>query len=220
MTSYLEKLRSLRSEKQAPSQTDKTDKTGFEGFVGEQGRHFSKNEALLSVTTGADFSEKHTIPNRQNRQNPPAVTMSSDRRDSARDRRGTVGQGRPYARTLAALEARCPDHIEPGRWQRAVEDGRRFLGTWGEQAHAFGWTARDLFGLHKPPTAPHPSYDRLSRYDATGLVWLLDGHSVTALSSETAAIRWPSGSITRYRKSSKPALGPLGDSLDDFQTIA
>jgi hypothetical protein len=130
---------------------------------------------------------------------------------------GTVARQEPYARTLSALEARCPDYIEPGRWQRAVEDGRRFLGTWGEQAHAFGWTARDLFGLHKPPTRPHPSYSRLSRYDDTGLVWLLEGHSVTALSSETAAIRWPSGSITRYRKSHKPALGPVGDSIDDLQ---
>jgi hypothetical protein len=118
---------------------------------------------------------------------------------------------------LDVLDGRCPDHIEPDRWRQAVEDGRRFLATWGAQAQALGWTARDLFGLHMPPENPHPSYRRLSRYDETGLVWLLEGREVVALTEDTAAIRWPSGSVTVYRKSNKPALGPLGDSLDDFQ---
>src|SRR5262249_554230 len=36
----------------------------------------------------------------------------------------------------------CPDHVEPDRWQQAVEDGRTFLGRWGEQADALAWTAR------------------------------------------------------------------------------
>jgi hypothetical protein len=31
------------------------------------------------------------------------------------------------------------------------------------------------------------------------------------------SIRWPAGSVTVYRKNNKPALGPLGDSLDDFE---
>jgi hypothetical protein len=118
---------------------------------------------------------------------------------------------------LDVLDSRCPDHIEPDRWRQAVEDGRRFLATWGTQARALGWTARDLFGLHKPPENPHPSYRRLSRYDATGLIWLLEGREVIALTEETAAIRWPSGSVTVHRKRNKPTLGPLGDSMDDFQ---
>src|SRR6516162_8969657 len=50
---------------------------------------------------------------------------------------------------------------------------RRFLAKWGEQAAALGWTPRDLFGLQKSPDQPHPSYRRLSRYDETGLIWLL-----------------------------------------------
>jgi hypothetical protein len=123
----------------------------------------------------------------------------------------------PYAMTLAALRERCPDHVEPDRWQQAVEDGRRFLATWGEQAQALTWTARDLFELHMPPSEPAPNYRRLSRYDATGLIWLLEGREVIALTEETAAIRWPSGgSITVYRKANKSALGPIGDSLDDL----
>ena len=106
--------------------------------------------------------------------------------------------------------------MEEGRWLRAVEDGRAFVTTWGPQAQALGWTPRDLFGLHTPPAKPHPSYQRLARYDETGLVWLLDGRPVTLLSSTSAKIANPSGSITTYRKDRKPALGPVGDSLNDL----
>src|SRR5262249_41657870 len=118
---------------------------------------------------------------------------------------------------LEILDAKCPDHIEPERWRQAIEDGRRFLATWGEKAQALGWTTRDLFGLHKPPENQHPNYRRLSRYDETGLIWLLQGRDVAALTEESAAIRWPSGSVTAYPKDNKPALGPLDDSLDDFE---
>ena len=119
--------------------------------------------------------------------------------------------------TLDVLNARSPSYIESDRWRQAVEDGRCFLATWGERAQALGWTARDPFGLHQPPTNPAPMYRRLSRYDETGLVWLLEGREVVALTEETAAIRWPGGSITTYRKNNKPAFGPVGDSLDDFE---
>jgi hypothetical protein len=123
---------------------------------------------------------------------------------------------KPFTRVFEALEARCPDHIETGRWHQAVEDGRAFLTRWGEQAEALGWTARDLFGLHTPPERPHPSYSRLSRYDEIGLIWLLRGREVIALTEATAAIQNPTGAITIYRRHNKPALGPVGDSLDDL----
>jgi hypothetical protein len=95
-------------------------------------------------------------------------------------------------------------------------DAQRFLAGWGDKALALGWTADELFGLHEPPARPHPSYSRLSRYDATGLLWLLQGRRVVALSADTAAIEYGNGNIVTYRKHRKPALGPLGDSLDDF----
>jgi hypothetical protein len=104
------------------------------------------------------------------------------------------------AEALGELERRCPNFILPTRWQQAVKDGHRFLSRWGEQADALGWTVGDLFGLHEPPAKPHPSYSRLSRYDCTGLVWLLDGRSVVALTVETATIKAHSGSILSYRR--------------------
>ena len=35
---------------------------------------------------------------------------------------------------------------------------------------------------------PAPSYRRLSRYDQTGLIWLLRGRPVVAMTDSTAAI--------------------------------
>jgi hypothetical protein len=158
---------------------------GFVSFVGAQSKPISKFEISKSASS----------ENRQNRQNSPQFPE-------------------PLHHVLDVLDGRCPDYIEMEVWRRAVEDGRRFLATWGACAQALGWTARDLFGLHKPPENPHPSYRRFSRYDETGLIWLLQGRDVAALTEETAAIRWPSGPVTVYRKSNKPVLGLLDDSLD------
>jgi hypothetical protein len=112
-----------------------------------------------------------------------------------------------FARTPAALESRCPDLVPVDRWQEAVQDGRRFLARWDHQAHELGWTSRDLFGLQTSPEKPHPSYRRLSRYDETGLIWLLCGREVVALTEATAAIQNPTGAVTIYRRHNKPALG-------------
>jgi len=132
----------------------------------------------------------------------------------------TFGRLSRFGRTFQELERRCPAYIEPARWQQAVEDGRRLLAAWGEQAEALGWTATDLFGLHQSPDNPHPNYDRLSRYDATGLCWLLLDRPVVALDAETATIRCASGATLTYYRHHKPALGPVDDSLDDCSGAA
>jgi hypothetical protein len=99
-------------------------------------------------------------------------------------------------------------------------DARRFPASWGDEPDALGWTAGELFGLHKPPASPHPSYSRLSRYDCTGLLWLLQGRRVVALTADTAAIQNPNtGNTLVYRKAREPAYGPLGDSLGRFCTM-
>jgi hypothetical protein len=118
---------------------------------------------------------------------------------------------------FAALERRCPEWVELDRWRQAVVDGRRFLSYWSDQAVALGWTAQELFGLHQVPKDPALTYRRLSRYDEMGLIWMLRGRSVVALTGETAAIEQETGVVTIYRKKCKPALGPLDDSVDDLK---
>jgi hypothetical protein len=116
---------------------------------------------------------------------------------------GTVaGQagGFPYADALDQLESGCPDYVEAERWRQCVLDAQQFLGEWGDKALALGWDSGDLFGLHMPPAKPRPSYSRLSRYDCTGLLWLLQGRRVVALTDTTAAIENSGGTIVTYCK--------------------
>lgn len=129
--------------------------------------------------------------------------------------RGTV-VGHPYVSVLAALRSKCPEFVEAGRWQQAVRDAEVFVPKWGEQALALCWTIQELFGLHPVPERPAPNFRRLSRYDFTGLIWLLQGRPVIALTETEAAIQ-SSGAAVMYRKHRKPAFGPLGDSLDDLE---
>ena len=123
----------------------------------------------------------------------------------------------PLRHALSALESACPELVTEGRWRRCVEDGRRFLAAWADRAEALGWTARDLFGLMPVPGHAKPSFSRLARYDEIGLIWLLAGREVGALTEATAAIRSPTGAITTYRRNNMPAPGPLCDSLDDCE---
>jgi hypothetical protein len=106
----------------------------------------------------------------------------------------------PLAVALAALERRCPELVPTERWQQAVEDGRRFLAQWGQQAEALGWTPKEIFGLVAVPANPHPSFSRLSRYDEIGLVWILARGRVLALTADSATISTDCGSRLRYYK--------------------
>jgi hypothetical protein len=105
-----------------------------------------------------------------------------------------------FGRTFSELERRCPDLIDVADWQAAVEDGRRFLARWGDQADALGWSADDLFGLAPVPEKVTATYRRLSRVELTGLIWLLRGRTVVALTEGSAAIQVQSKSILNYRR--------------------
>src|SRR5262249_17499766 len=120
-----------------------------------------------------------------------------------------------YSQTLVALRAECPAYVDAADWQQAIEDGHRFVTQWGKQAEALGWAPTELFGLQIPPEKPALNYRRLSRYDQTGLIWLLHGRRVVELTKDKAVIETATGTVS-YRRDNKPALGPLGDSLDDF----
>jgi hypothetical protein len=132
------------------------------------------------------------------------------------DERARAEEGsRPYGPVLSSLRDTCPAYVPEDRWRQAVADATSFVSGWGRQAQALGWTRRSLFGLHTPPERPAATYSRLSRYDEMGLIWLLRGRPVIAMTEATAAIQGATAILT-YRKLNKPAYGPLGDSLDDM----
>ena len=181
----------------------------------------SSNAGLRSLASGVLERRVTAVPRRSGRDKPCGTANTQLNQgdgilSQVSQLLGHRAWDSSYGRVFAVLRERCPDRVNPERWQVAVRDGERFLADWGEQASVLGWTARDLFGLHEVPSNPHPAYQRLARYDCTGLVWLLQGCPVVAITDATAAIKMPTGSIVTYRMHHKPAYGPLGDSIEDF----
>jgi hypothetical protein len=85
-----------------------------------------------------------------------------------------------------------------GRWQTFVTDAARFLaGPFAERASALGWNALDLFGCD----ASRP----LARLDQAGLIWLLSGKKLVALTAETAVIQTGTGTHHTYRRPHEPS---------------
>ena len=76
------------------------------------------------------------------------------------------------------------------RYVQAVVDARRFLDDFGEQAETLGWRADELFGLDD--AAPLACYDRM------GLVWMLGGDHVVAITDIAATIRMPAGNLLKF----------------------
>jgi hypothetical protein len=82
--------------------------------------------------------------------------------------------------------------MSPLYWSLFVRDARRFLAEWGAEAARLGWSAEDIFGVH--PMAPE------ARYDVMGIVPLIRGKEVVAISEQRATIRTPGGGhMTYYR---------------------
>ncbi len=84
-----------------------------------------------------------------------------------------------------------PDWPEPG-WKILQEDALVFLTNWAAQARRLDWDALDLFGVHAD--APH------ARLDGMGLVPLLSGRPVVALTEDSAAISAASGGTLMFRR--------------------
>ena len=134
----------------------------------------------------------------------PTQTLKTLKTDSSIGFEGFEGScGSPFSENPTA----CPAFVPEARWRQAIEDGQAFLDQWREQVIALGWTADDLWGLHTPPAKPHSTYNRLSRYDATGLIWLLQGQRVLAMTEKTATISTPSGGTLIYYRYKPQVLG-------------
>ena len=80
--------------------------------------------------------------------------------------------------------------MSPQHWSQFVRDARRFLEEWGAEAARLGWSAEDVFGVH--PLAPD------ARYDVMGIVLLIRGNEVIAISEHRATIRTAGGGLMTY----------------------
>lgn len=97
---------------------------------------------------------------------------------------------------VAELKRHDPlSEFSANRWQTLIDDARIFLTSWGETAHSLGWNDLDLFGVY--PLAP------TARYDLIGLILLLRGDVVVALTDRLATIRRPSGACLNYHRSDR-----------------
>ena len=101
---------------------------------------------------------------------------------------GPVGWGNAdptrsaWAESLARLgPAYPPQDVPLRRWTRFIEDAQQFIDHgWAAQAVGLGSTALDLFGGHRQ--AP------FARIAQQGLLWLLNGRRLVALTAEGATI--------------------------------
>ena len=106
------------------------------------------------------------------------------------------GAPRLWAEALARLDpARPPPcDISPSRWLRFIDDCGRFIDDgWAARAEALGWGPLDLFGCNRDKP--------FARISQAGLLWLLEGRKLLALTADTAAIATQSGGkLTLYRR--------------------
>ena len=96
---------------------------------------------------------------------------------------------------VAKLDAeRVPGDVPPRRWRQFIYEAARFLeGGFAAQAAALDWDALDLFGCDQMRP--------FARIDNAGLVWLLNGDRLVALTERSARIEAKSGAtLTYYRK--------------------
>jgi hypothetical protein len=210
MNRYLAKLASL-DRKGAylsnPQNPQNAPTLGFEGFEGSLGAFLPSAipPTGLSESAGDAAIEEEA---RRDRLEERAAILEVDgglpRTEAEafadRDTREAERDASPYAPALAALRGKCPTHVPEDRWRQAITDATAFATEWGGEARTFGWTEAELFGLHPVPEQPAPNYDRLARLDDMGLIWLLRGRPVVALTATEASYRCPSGATLTYRR--------------------
>jgi hypothetical protein len=119
-------------------------------------------------------------------ENPQAVSVCTPAMwgEAEEERAAIVAEGtgapRVWAEGFARLDPdRPPADVPPRRWLQFVDDCGRFLdGPFCTVAVALGWGPYDLFGCDR---------DRpFARVDQAGLLWLLNGDRLVALSENTA----------------------------------
>jgi hypothetical protein len=157
----------------------------FVGFDSGIGRAFSRNELKPVIVVPPDAATGWMDADEER-----AAIVENDGRAP-----------RAWAEGFARLDrARPPDDVPQRRWLQFIDDCGTFLDSgWPAKAAALGWGPLDLFGCNR--------YRPFSRIDHMGLLWLLNGRKLVALTAYSATIRTPSGStLTFHRKLAERAV--------------
>jgi hypothetical protein len=113
-----------------------------------------------------------------------------------------AGVPREWAEGFARLDRASPPRgFSPGRWQQVIDDGGLFLDRWASKAAALGWDDASVFGVDSKA----PGW----RLDHAGLVVLIDGADVTAITDRTAILRLRTGSVQVYHRQDATGAVPL-----------
>jgi hypothetical protein len=125
---------------------------------------------------------------------PSTVTWGEAEEERAAIVEYDGGAPRAWAEALARLNpANPPGDVPPKRWLEFIDDCGHFLdGGWAERAANLGWGPLDLFGCDRQRP--------FARTERAGLLWLLNGRKLLALTADTAAISTNRGGhLTYYR---------------------
>jgi len=196
MTDYLARLKARSGKKHTPDEPPKLTKPGFVGFDSHLGGHFSQatcpSARVTSPPSSAVSAPPATKPSVAGEHSTANWTEAHEERAAVVEFDG--GAPRAWAEGFARLDrARPPDEVPQRRWLRFIDDCGQFLDEgWAAKAAALGWGAADLFGCdrHRP----------WARIDQAGLLWLMAGRRLVALTADSATIETSSGGRQTYRR--------------------
>jgi len=116
---------------------------------------------------------------------------------------GSARPGIPaeWCEGVGRLAAMAPSRSYPTHaWQQLIVDADHFLDCWGRQAVALGWADWELFGCCR-----HAPWGRIQ---GMGLVLLLRGDEIAALTATEVVIRTRTGARQTYRRKPCDPLHP------------
>jgi len=117
-----------------------------------------------------------------------------------------AGIPREWAEAFARVQCAAPlAGYTPERWLALIDDGGRFLDRWAARAMDLGWSSSDCFGLD--PKAPE------ARVDKMGLVPLIDGREVVAITDASAVLQGWNGSRMTYHRRNRGGV-PLWELVE------
>ena len=164
-----------------------------DGVTGVAGVTTAKPPKPASYTRHTGYTAANTagVTGNAAKANPSTDGEEPEREEPAAAERGGGAIPAEWTKQIALLESREPRlGMSPLHRSQFVRDARRFLAEWGAEAARLGWSAEDLFGVH--PLAPE------ARYDVMGIVPLIRGNEVIAISKHRATIRTPGGGLLTY----------------------